>query len=138
MWHVKDVTSKIHRFVLRGLLLFCLLIAGSTASLTQERPKPQKIDATAMGTSTQLGQNVQVTLYIYDYSTEGDRQILIEAFEKGKNQGLVNALERMKAVGRIAISGTIGYLGVKSSAQQMGFDRADIARDVRWQFLDSA
>ena len=109
MWHVTDVTSKIHRFVLSGLPLFCLLIAGSIAGLAQERPKPQKIDATAMGTSVQLGQNVQVTLYIYDYSTEDDRQILIEAFEKGKNQGLVNALERMKAVGRIAISGTIGY-----------------------------
>jgi hypothetical protein len=109
MWHVKDANTKIYRFALSGLLLFCLLIAGSIAGLTQERLKPQKIDATAMGTSIQLGQNVQVTLYIYDFSTEDDRQILIEAFEKGKNQGLVNALERMKAVGRIAISGTIGY-----------------------------
>ena len=109
MWNVKDATPKIHRFVLSGLLLFCLLIAASMPGLTQERPKSQKIDATAMGTSTQLGQNVQVSLYIYDYSTEDDRQILIEAFEKEKNQGLVNALERMKAVGRIAISGTIGY-----------------------------
>jgi len=109
MWHVKDATPKIYRFVLIDLLLFCLLIAWSLTGLTQERQKTQKIDASAMGTSTQLGQNVQVSLYIYDYSTEDDRQILIEAFEKGKNQGLVNALERMKAVGRIAISGTIGY-----------------------------
>ena len=109
MLHVKDATPKIYRFVLIDLLLFCLLIAWSLTGLTQERQKTQKIDASAMGTSTQLGQNVQVSLYIYDYSTEDDRQILIEAFEKGKNQGLVNALERMKAVGRIAISGTIGY-----------------------------
>ena len=109
MWHVKDATPKIYRFVLIDLLLFCLLIAWSLTGLTQERQKTQKIDASAMGTSTQLGQNVQVSLYIYDYSTDEDKQILIEAFEKGKNQGLVNALERMKAVGRIAISGTIGY-----------------------------
>jgi len=109
MLHVKDATPKIYRFVLIDLLLFCLLIAWSLTGLTQERQKTQKIDASAMGTSTQLGQNVQVSLYIYDYSTDEDKQILIEAFEKGKNQGLVNALERMKAVGRIAISGTIGY-----------------------------
>jgi hypothetical protein len=74
MWHVKDANTKIYRFALSGLLLFCLLIAGSIAGLTQERLKPQKIDATAMGTSIQLGQNVQVTLYIYDFSTEDDRQ----------------------------------------------------------------
>jgi len=109
MWNVNDVTPKIRKFVLSGLLLFCLLIGGSIAGLTQEKPKTQKIDATAMGTSTQLGKTIQVSLHIYDYSTEDDRQILIEAFEKGKNQGLVNALEKMNAVGRIAISGTLGY-----------------------------
>ena len=109
MWNVNDVTSKIRKFVLSGLLLFCVLTVGSIAGLTQEKPKTQKIDATAMGTSTQLGKTIQVSLYIYDYSTEDDRQILIKAFENGKNQGLVNALEKMKAVGRIAISGTLGY-----------------------------
>jgi hypothetical protein len=40
-----------------------------------------------------------------EYSTEEDRQILVEAFKKGQNQGLVNALTKMKAVGRIAITG---------------------------------
>jgi hypothetical protein len=30
-------------------------------------------------------------------------------WEKGQNQGLVNALSRMKAVGRIAITGTLGF-----------------------------
>ena len=109
MWNVNDVTAKIRKVVLSGLLLFCVLTVGSIAGLTQEKPKTQKIDATAMGTSTQLGKTIQVSLYIYDYSTEDDRQILIKAFENGKNQGLVNALEKMKAVGRIAISGTLGY-----------------------------
>ena len=62
-----------------------------------------------MGTSTQLGKNVNVKVTIYEYSTEEDRQILITAFKKGQNQGLVNALTKMKAVGHIAITGTIGY-----------------------------
>jgi hypothetical protein len=46
---------------------------------------------------------------IYDYSADEDRQILIEAFKKGQNEGLVNALTKMKSVGRIAITGTLGY-----------------------------
>ncbi len=62
-----------------------------------------------MGTSTQLGRMVNVKVTIYEYSTEEDRQILIEAFKQGQNQGLVNALTKMKSVGRIAITGTLGY-----------------------------
>ena len=53
--------------------------------------------------------NIGVTLIIYDFSTAEDRQILVEAFQKGQNQGLVNALQKMKAVGRIQIPGTLGY-----------------------------
>jgi hypothetical protein len=56
-----------------------------------------------------LGRNVGVTLIIYDFSTPEDRQILVEAFQKGQNQGLYNALSKMKAVGRIQIPGTLGY-----------------------------
>ena len=73
------------------------------------RDKNETIDATAWGTSTQLGKNFGVTLIIYQYSTPEDRQILVEAFQKASNQGLVNALERMKAVGRVSITGTLGY-----------------------------
>jgi len=34
---------------------------------------------------------------------------LIEAFTKSQNQGLVNALTKMKAVGHCSITGTLGY-----------------------------
>lgn len=37
-----------------------------------------------------------------------DRQILVQAFEKGQNQGLVNALQKMKAVGHVEVTGTLG------------------------------
>ena len=67
------------------------------------------IDATAMGTSTQSGSIVNVKVTIHEFSTEEDRAILVDAFKKGQNQGLVNALTKMKAVGRIAITGTLGY-----------------------------
>jgi len=73
------------------------------------RDKNETIDATAWGTSTQLGRSIGVTLIIYQYSTPEDRQILVDAFQKGSNKGLVNALERMKAVGHVNITGTLGF-----------------------------
>jgi hypothetical protein len=76
---------------------------------TGAREKYETIDATAWGTSTQLGQNIGVTLTIYEFSTPADRQVLVDAFKAGQNQGLANALQKMKAVGRIQITGTLGY-----------------------------
>jgi len=89
-----------------------LILASALALLAVPgiaRDKNETIDATAWGTGTQLGKNFGVTLIIYQYSTPEDRQILVEAFQKSSNQGLVNALERMKAVGHISITGTLGY-----------------------------
>jgi hypothetical protein len=95
------------RFGLLAIGVVSLLLLGSVAGLA--RDKYETIDATAWGTSTQLGRNVGITLTIYQYSTPEDQEILYDAFQKGQNQGLVNALEKMKAVGHISITGTLGY-----------------------------
>ena len=92
-----------------GLLLASLLLTAVTIALAADDRKVETIDATATGTSTQMGRVVSVKVTIYEYSTDEDRQVLLEAFKKGQNQGLVNALTKMKSVGRIAITGTIGY-----------------------------
>jgi hypothetical protein len=93
-----------------GALLFAaLLITGVTLAFSADDRQVETIDATAMGTSTQLGKTVNVKVTIYEFSTPEDRQILLDAYKKGQNQGLVNALTKMKAVGRIAITGTLGY-----------------------------
>jgi hypothetical protein len=73
------------------------------------REKYETIDAQAYGTSTQLGKNFTVRLIIYEYSTPEDRKILIDSFQKGQNDGLENALEKMKAVGRITMPNTLGF-----------------------------
>jgi len=99
-----------NRHALGALLLAAALIIAFTPGLSQAKhPKYETIEATAMGTGTQMGQIIEVELLIYDYSTPDDRQVLIQAFEKGQNQGLVNALTKMKAVGRVSITGTLGY-----------------------------
>src|SRR5450631_2132658 len=99
--------SKSAKFATLSLLILSLVIAASVSCFA--RDKNETIDATAYGTSTQLGRNIGVTLIIYEWSTPEDRQVLVEAFQKGQNQGLVNALQKMKAVGRINIPGTLGY-----------------------------
>ena len=88
------------------VLLTGLLVLGSVLSFS--RDKNETIDATAFGTGTQLGQNIGVTLIIYEFSTPEDKSVLLQAFQKGANRGLVNALQKMRAVGRMSVTGTLG------------------------------
>ena len=90
-----------------SLLLSLLMIAGVSAF--GQRGSTETIDATAFGTSTQLGRNFGVKIIIYEFSSPEDRDILVQAFQQGQNDGLVNALEKMKSVGRITIPGTLGF-----------------------------
>jgi hypothetical protein len=92
-----------------SFLLAALLLATATVPLSADDRGVETIDAVAMGTSTQLGRVVNIKVTIYEYSTEDDRAILVDAFKREQNQGLVNALTKMKSVGRIAITGTVGY-----------------------------
>jgi hypothetical protein len=85
-----------------------LLLAGLPAR-SADKVKAETIEASAMATGTQLGGVVGVTLNIYEYSTPADKQVLVEAFQKGHDQGLVNALQKMKAVGHVEVTGTLGY-----------------------------
>ncbi len=105
----KSLSENIRKPALGGLLITTLLLIAGVPAITSDRGKSETIDATAMSTGTQMGQMIGVTLNINDYSTPADRQVLMQAFEKGQNQGLVNALSRMRAVGHVEITGTLGY-----------------------------
>jgi hypothetical protein len=100
-------TLRINK-VTGSLMLLGLFLLASPLAFSRG-PKSETIEATAMGTGTQMGQVIGVSLEIYEYSTPEDRQVLIEAFTKGQGQGLVNALSKMKAVGHCSITGTLGY-----------------------------
>jgi hypothetical protein len=105
----KRITRKSYKFVIGGLMVVALLTVGSLPFFSRDHVKNETIEASAMGTSTQLGEIVGVSVEIYEFSTPEDRQVLIQAFEKGQNQALVNALSKMKAVGHCSITGTLGY-----------------------------
>lgn len=101
-------TPRAHKAAIVGAMLVGLLIIASTLAFSRGT-KSETLEATAMGTGTQMGQVIGVTLDIYEYSTPEDRQTLMESFTKGQNQGLVNALSKMRAVGHCSITGTLGY-----------------------------
>jgi hypothetical protein len=106
---LQSVSPKLPMRVFVSLLIAGAFSLGVTRGFSQGREKSETIEASSMGTGTQMGQMFGITVNLYEYSTPEDRQILMQAFEKGKNQGLVNALSKMRAVGHIAITGTLGY-----------------------------
>lgn len=99
--------SKTFKLFLKSLVVVGLVLFAAHAGLA--RDKYETIEAQAFGTGTQTGQNIGVTLNIYEFSTPADRVTLVQAYDKGQNQGLVNALAKMKAVGHVEITGTLGY-----------------------------
>ena len=86
--------------------LFLWLASSSTIAEAQER---MTIQATAMGTSTQMGKIYNVNILIEGFSSTEDRQALIAAFKRSGQDGLVDVLEDMKPKGRVRFaSGGVG------------------------------
>ena len=123
----KKITLKIRKFGYGTVLLATLLLTTVTLVHSQEDKKIETIDATAMGTSTQLGKNVSVKVIITKFSTEEDRAVLVDAFKKGQNKGLVDALSKMPSAGRIAITGTLG-----TDLAYVRLIRTDTGRKIRF------
>ena len=98
--------SKIFKIASKSLIVAALALLATSAGSARE--KYETIEAQAWGTGTQMGASIGVTLNIYEYSTPADRVTLVQAFEKGQNQGLTTALSKMKAVGHVEITGTLG------------------------------
>ena len=80
-----------------------LLCLAESMALGQARG-PMTIQATAKGTSTQLGKLLDVNIHIEAYSTPDDQKVLIEAFKARGQDGLIDALQDMKSKGRIRFS----------------------------------
>ncbi len=99
--------KRIAKPIAFGAVVVGLVLACSAPVLA--RDKNETIDAQAFGTSTQLGENIGVTLNIYEFSSPADAVLLKQAFLKGQNNGLVTALQKMKAVGHVEITGTLGF-----------------------------
>lgn len=93
----------ISRRLRNGLIGLLLLSVAGSGTLASDQGR-MTIQATAMGTSTQLGRMADVNIYIEAYSTPEDRNTLIEAFKRRGQDGLVDALQDMKPKGRVRFS----------------------------------
>ena len=87
-------------------IVFAAVLAIAVNLAAQKRTY---IQATAMGTSTQMGRILNINIIINEYSTSEDQKILLEAFHDNGKEGLAAAVEKMSGKGRISITGTIGF-----------------------------
>ncbi len=92
-----------HRLFCAALLL---AVTGFTA-LAQGQENIQ-IQANVQGTGTQMGRILNVNIHIERLSTAADQKVLIDAFTKSGNSGLVDALSKMKPKGRISPPASVG------------------------------
>lgn len=98
----------VHRLLCKYLTGFIFLWCAATGTLAQSQGR-MTIQATAMGTSTQMGRIYSVNIIIEKFSTADDRQSLIAAFKRSGQDGLIDVLEDMKPKGRVRFaSGGVG------------------------------
>src|SRR6185503_20453498 len=85
-----------------------VLLLGGVGAIAQAQER-MTIQATAMGTSTQLGKIHDINIHIEQFSTPDDQKALIDAFNRSGQDGLVDVLEDMKPKGRVRFaSGGVG------------------------------
>ena len=96
---MRDMKRLFGRALILSLFL-CLAGIGTTAE-AQER---MTILATARGTGTQMGKQYNVTIIIEQFSTLDDRKVLVDGFARSGQDGLVEALQKMSAKGRVRFS----------------------------------
>ena len=93
----------------RSALVVCLFPVLASMATSAQAQKSMTIQATAMGTSTQMGKLYNVNIYIQQYSTQDERQALINAFKQKGQDGLIDVLEDLKPKGRVRFaSGGVG------------------------------
>ena len=110
VWNFVSKMEHVKKFTLGAAAIVCVLLLSGIQGVAQDEQALHEVcQAQAMGQNTQAGQTFNVTVHIDEYSTPEERQILIDAFNTGGSKGLYNALDKMSARGRIAVTGTLGY-----------------------------
>jgi hypothetical protein len=87
----------------------CITFVAMLTMAVIANSQVESIDATASGTSTDLGKLFSIKVNISQFSTPEDREALKDAFMKGGSKGLGDALEKMKSAGRIMTPDRVGY-----------------------------
>ena len=98
----------INRLLRKSLTGFLFLLVTGIGTIVHAQGR-MTIQATAMGTSTQMGKIYNINIHIEQFSTPDDQKALIDAFARSGQEGLLDILEDMKAKGRVRFaSGGVG------------------------------
>jgi len=105
----EETNMKALKSLLRSVLVVSLFTTLASVGTSAQAQKSMTIQATAMGTSTQMGKIYSVNIIIQQYSTPEERQLLINAFKSKGQDGLIDVLEDLKPKGRVRFaSGGVG------------------------------
>jgi len=87
MPQTQHTSSKSSKWVLIGLFISGLLLLAVFPALSAKKVKDETIEATAMGSDSQMGQNAGISVEIYEYSTpEDSARCLQQRTEPGPRQ----------------------------------------------------
>jgi len=94
--------------LLYNALIACLFLLLACIGTRAQAQEGITIQADAWGTSTSLGKIFPVKISIDQLSTDEDRKVLIDAFTRSGQEGMVDALASMGPKGRISLEGSVG------------------------------
>lgn len=89
----------------KGALVLLLL----ATSLCLAQQKRERFEAMAHGQGNQSGMSIGLTAIIEKYSTAEEQKVLWEAFDRGGDQGLLDALVKLPTKGRLLFTGVSEY-----------------------------
>jgi hypothetical protein len=101
---LRKLSCLIPDLVLAVALGFVALGTG----IAQSEPGPEEYQAVAMGQGDFMGQIYNVTIHISSYSTDAERQALVDTFDKGGSAALATALTKQQSHGNVEFTGTTG------------------------------
>jgi hypothetical protein len=91
-------------------LLFVALIPLAATGQSESPKKPEHFSATAFGQQGMFaGKSVGLNIYITDYSSDQEVQDLAVTLQSKGSDALLNAIQKMKAKGNVAVTGYTGW-----------------------------
>ena len=104
------------------LLFMCVALASGRAPAQEQKPqkpKPQKFSALAhlpSGAGRAMvgaGGTANVDLYVKNYTSDAEAQVLARTLLDGGPESLHKALEKADSIGKITLSGRVGFYDLK-------------------------
>ncbi|HEU4711982.1 MAG TPA: hypothetical protein VFS76_10480 [Pyrinomonadaceae bacterium] len=112
-------TKCLFAFYLLAVLALILLKPAPAQEKKEEKPKPEKFGALAYmphGAGPAMvgaGARVNVDLYVKSYTSDEEAKVLASALLEGGADALLKKLEDAKSIGKITMTGRVGFYDLK-------------------------